>query len=120
MGFFDDYTDTSSGGAYVKEAYKDAVAKAGVPFPITKVDVKANPFEKDAEQWVLSVIVPTLDDDGELGDENDERLMAFSVGSVESRDRMLSAMAKWLEDPTNEPPVVKLEKVGRSWVLRKA
>jgi hypothetical protein len=123
VGFFDENPELAGtgGGNYVGEEQKNALKDGGVPFAITKVVREADPFNKpqpgqpQPERHVLTVLIP----DEETGEET-EMSMAFNIGKVESRNRMLDGMATWLENPANEPPVVKLEKVGRSWVLRPA
>lgn len=111
-GFFDTFQDTSSSG-YLKADDKAFLMDNGIAFPITAVSVADHP--EYGERYLCAVVVPTKE-----GGEPEARTLAFPVGSVESRDRMLDAMAKWLDDPTAEPPVVKLEKVGRSLILRPA
>lgn len=120
--FFDENPDVLEGGGgdFVSEAEKISLANDGVPFAVTQVRREPDPFNKGKtnedtgepyERHVLHIVIA----DGE-----DERKMAFSINKVESRNRMLDTMEKWLEDPSNEPPVVKLEKINRSWVLRPA
>lgn len=107
MGFFDTYTDTSGSG-YVNAAEKKVLMDEGVTFPISQVFVEDHP--EFGERYVASVTVP-----GEDGLE--DRRISFPKGTVDSRDRMLDAMEKWLEDPDNELPIVKLTKVGRSIII---
>lgn len=113
MGFWDDNEDLlASGGAYVGKDEKQDLMENGVVFPITGIIVEDSP--KFGERYVATVVLP--DEDGSKSD----RLISFPKGTVESRDRTLDRMRKWLEDPTNEPPLVKLEKVGRSILVRPA
>ena len=109
--FFDTFQDTSSSG-YLNKDDKQVLIDNGISFPITSVKVEDHP--EYGERYVCGVTVPSLENEGETED----RLLSFPIGTVESRDRMLEAMSKWLDDPTAEPPVVKLDKVGRSLILR--
>lgn len=112
MSFFDEYKDIG-GGEYVGADEKNALIDNGIPIQIT--DVVYQEESKYGERYVCRVMLP----DEESGEHTDERLMSFSAGTVESRDRMLEAMMKWLEDGDNEPPWVKLEKVGRAVIIVK-
>lgn len=112
MSFFDTFQDTSTSG-FLKADDKQFLMDNGIEFPISQVTKYDHP--EYGEQFQCTVTVPTKE-----GGEAETRTLAFPIGTVESRDRMLEAMAKWLDDPTNEPPVVKLEKVGRSLILRAA
>jgi hypothetical protein len=118
LGFFDEFQDTS-GGNYVGKDEKAALMEAGASFPI--VALKLDDHPQHGERFVATVLLPEKDDEGEYVEgTQEERLITFPYGTVESRDRMLTAMVAWLEDPANEPPVVKLEKVGRSIIVRPA
>lgn len=111
MGFFDEFQDTAS-GAWVAKDEKQELMDNGVAFPITAVDVEDSP--QYGERYVTKVTLPN--EEGE----DEERLISFPKGSVESRDRMLDAMAKYLEGEGVDAPVVTLEKVGRSIIIRAA
>lgn len=117
MGFFDEFKDTS-GGAYVGKDDKQVLMEQGISFPIIALKVEDSPTY--GERYIATVVIPGGVFDGEGDDVERERLISFPKGTVESRDRMLTAMLAWLDDPTNEPPVVKLEKVGRSILVRSA
>lgn len=110
MGFFDEFQDTASGD-WVKKDEKAQLMEDGTPFPITAVTIEDSP--QFGERYVAKIVLEG--DDGPA-----DRLISFPKGSVESRDRLLDALTKWLEDPANEVPVVKLEKVGRSIIIRAA
>lgn len=107
--FFDEYVEV--GGSFVNAEEKQALAEAGMPIPISGVSLQDGQF---GEQYLLQVAL----EDPATGDVED-RVMAFSTKSVESRDRMLEAMSEWFKSG-GAPVSVKLEKVGRSWLLRKA
>lgn len=111
MGFFDEYKDIG-GGEYVGADEKAVLIESGIPFQMT--DVVYQEESKFGERYVTRVMLP----DPETG-ETEERLMSFSAGTVESRDRMLKALQEWLDDADNEPPYVKLEKVGRAVIIVK-
>lgn len=110
--FKDQYKDIG-GGQYISAEEKQVLADSGAEFVITEViEDKANKY---GERYVLKVVVP----DGILEPTDAEtRNMAFSIGTVESRDRMLSQMEEYLEGDDAEDVAATLEKVGRSWILR--
>jgi hypothetical protein len=114
MGFDFDKYDTG-GGAYIGAAEKKAIAEAGIPFVITAVrEEQENRF--DQPRYVVSVTVPNP----ESGDD-EERLLSFPIGSgVDSRDRMLDGLKAYLEGDAAEEVKAKLEKVGRSYIIRQA
>lgn len=109
MSFFDEYKDIG-GGEYVSSDEKQVLIDNGIPFQMT--DVVYQEESKFGERFVTRVMLP----DTESG-EPEERLMSFGAGTVESRDRMLRALAEWLDEADNEPPFVKLEKVGRAVII---
>lgn len=109
MGFFDEYKDIG-GGEYVSADEKAVLIENGIPFQIT--DVVYQEESKFGERFVTRALLP----DPDTGEE-EERLMSFGAGTVESRDRMLRALAEWLDEADNEPPYVKLEKVGRAVII---
>lgn len=111
MSFFDEYKDIG-GGDYVSSEEKDVLIDNGIPFQIT--DVVYQEESKFGERFVTRVQLP----DPETG-EKAERLMSFGAGTVESRDRMLRALAEWLDEADNEAPFVKLTKVGRAVIIEK-
>ena len=111
MSFFDEYKDIG-GGEYVSSDEKNVLIDNGIPFQMT--DVVYQEESKFGERFVTRVILP----DPETG-ETEERLMSFGAGTVESRDRLLRAMAEWLDEADNEPPYVKLNKVGRAVIIEK-
>lgn len=112
MSFFDEYKDIG-GGQYVGAEEKAVLIENGIPLQIT--DVVYQDESKYGERYVCRVLLP----DEESGKYEDERLMSFSAGTVESRDRMLAALSEWLDDADNAPPWVKLEKVGRAVIIVK-
>jgi len=105
MGFFDEYQDTSAGN-WVKAEGKADLMESGTPFTVRSCSLEDT--ERFGERYRLEVTLV----DGE------EALMGFGAGSVDSRDRMLDAMAKYLEDDKAAKPIVVLEKNGRSQILR--
>jgi hypothetical protein len=111
VSFFDGYKDIG-GGQYVGSDEKDVLIENGIPFQMT--DVVYQEESKFGERFVTRVLLP----DPETG-ETEERLLSFGVGTVESRDRMLRALAEWLDEGDNEPPYVKLTRVGRAVIIEK-
>lgn len=112
MSFFDEYKDIG-GGEYVSADEKQVLIDNGIPFQMT--DVVYQEESKFGERFVARVLLP----DPDTGEE-EERLISFGVGTVESRDRLLRALAEWLDAADNAPPFVKLEKVGRAVIIVKA
>ena len=106
MGFFDTYQDTAPEGSWVGKDEKDTLIANATPMTVVKVERGEGQF---GERFVATVTI-----DGE------ERLISFPFGTVESRDRMLNALEKYLEDADAEPPVVKLEKAGRAIIISAA
>lgn len=117
MGFYDTYEEGT--GAWLTAEEKKIIAENGVAFTISAIArVTTNWQGKEGEQYALQITLP----DPATGDD-EERQMGFTIGTVESRDRMCSAMKQWLENPLNddeERPRTKLEMIGRSWILRAA
>lgn len=111
MGFFDEYKDIG-GGKYVGADEKAVLIENGIPIQI--IDVVYQEESKYGERFVTRVLLPDPD-----GGEAEERLMSFSAGTVESRDRMLRALMEWLDEADNEPPYVKLNKVGRAVIVER-
>jgi hypothetical protein len=111
VGF--DFSKYDNGGNYLDAAEKVAIAESGIPFVIKAV----RDGEYDGQpRYNLDVIVPNP----ETGDD-EERVMAFPVGSgVESRDSMLKALQAYLQSEDAEEVKAKLEKVGRSYIIREA
>lgn len=103
MGFFDEYQD-ESGGKWLNADAKAELIESGQP--VTIVSVGTEDTDRFGERYVLDVII-----DGE------EKALGFGMGTVDSRDRMLANMERYLDDPAAEKPVVKLTKVGRSQIL---
>jgi hypothetical protein len=116
MSFFDEYVDIG-GGSWVKGPEKQVLMDNGIPFQVTAVvDDDTNSYEGQASpRFVVVALIP----DPETGSE-EERKIGFPKGTVESRDRMLSQMAEYLEREDADAVIVKLEKVGRSILLRQA
>jgi hypothetical protein len=109
--FWDENPD-EGGGSYVGEDEKNDLIANGIAFPIIALRVDDHP--QYGERFAATVILQ--DDEGD----DEERVITFPIGSVESRDRVLGKMEKFLEDPKNDPPLAKLERVGRSILVRNA
>lgn len=110
MSFFDTYKDIG-GGEYVGADEKNVLIDNGIPVQIT--DVVYQEESKFGARFVCRVLLP----DEETGAYDDERLMSFTAGTVDSRDRMLRAMADYLDDADAEEVWVKFTKVGRSVII---
>jgi len=111
LSFWDEYKEI--GGNYLKAAEKDVLMENGIPFTVTSVTLDNHP--QYGERYVASVNVPNP----ETGEE-EERAISFPFGTVESRDRMLAQMAEYLGRDDAEEVKVKLEKAGRSILVRQA
>jgi hypothetical protein len=114
VGFFEQFkVDEGGTGEYVKEDEKNLLIANKTPFSITAVTFGKNPFavtEKDGTITAENRYVVTALIDGA------ERRLSFVAGSVDSRDRLLSAMAEYLEDG-GEAPTVALERAGRAVLI---
>ena len=108
MGFFEEYVDDSPGSVYVTGEEKDQLITAGTILTITGVEFEPEGGYDDNDRYVLDVV---------LGDA--ERKLSFQAGSVDSRDKMLAAMADFIER-TGETVSVKLSQQGRSVIITAA
>jgi hypothetical protein len=116
MAFFDEYQDLGGGG-WMKADEKQVLMEQGIPFQVIDVvDDPTNTYEgAPSPRYVVVALVPNPEDGTE-----EERKLGFPKGTVESRDRMLVQLAEYLQREDAEQVIVKLEKVGRSHVLRQA
>ena len=106
MGFFDEFKDVS-GGSWVGTAEKAELIDAGTVLTVT--DVIYDPTNKYGPRYVVKF---TLD--------GEDRSIGFGAESVESRDRMLAALADYLNANEGETVDIVMEQRGRSVVLSKA
>jgi hypothetical protein len=112
VAFWDEYKEV--GGNFIKAAEKKILMDEGVPFPITAVvEDQANKY---GPRYVAKVVIP----EGVDGVDAGERALAFPIGTVESRDRMLNQMTAYLDREDADDVVVKLEQVGQSIIIRQA
>ena len=111
MGFWDEYQDIG-GGSWVSAEEKQVLAENGIPLTITAV------VDDDENKYGARYVVKFNAADPETG-EDEERQVGLQKGTVESRDRMLKQLQGFLADG-GEPVEVKLAKVGRSYVFKKA
>lgn len=112
MSFWDEYQDIG-GGSWISAEEKAVMAENGIPFTVSAVvDDDENKY---GERFVVKGLVP----DPETG-EDAERQVGFPKGTVESRDRMLRQLQGYLQGEGAEPVVVKIAKIGRSYVLQNA
>lgn len=110
-GFWDEYTEVS--GNFIGADEKAVLMEQGIP--LTVLGVIEDQHNQYGPRFVATVLAPNP----ETGDE-EERLISFPIGTVESRDRMLAQMSEYLKRDDAEKVVVKLEKKGRSILLRQA
>jgi len=114
LSFFDEYKDIGAiGGDYLTAAEKQVIIDEGIPFEIT--DILDDDESQYGARFVCVVNVP----DPESGDEA-SRKWSFTKSTVESRDRMLVQMQEYLKQDDSQPVLVKVEKVGRSNIIRQA
>ena len=111
MAFWDEYKEV--GGNYIGADEKAVLMENGIP--LTVVDVIEDQANQYGPRWVAKVMAPNP----ESGDE-EERAISFPIGTVESRDRMLKQLSEYLAREDAETVVVKLEKAGRSILIRQA
>lgn len=106
MGFFDEYKDVS-GGSWVGKEEKAELIEAGSVISVTSVIF--DPTNKYGERYVVKFQL-----DGE------DRSIGFGAGTVESRDRMLSALSAYLDNNEGETVDLILTQKGRSVILEEA
>lgn len=111
MGFWDEYKEI--GGNFIKADEKTVMIENGIPMRVQ--DVIEDQNNQYGPRYVAKVIVPNP----ETGEE-EERAISFPIGTVESRDRMLAQLVDYLARDDHEEVVVKLEKIGRSILIRQA
>lgn len=133
-GFFDTNEDLRDGGSagldggeYITKDEKRELINSGQPFKATAVKFEPGEGYEGADRYVVTI---DLDEGPVVGDE--ERALTFNVsykddgvtprvGSRDSRDPesagFLYKLEKWLEDPANEPPKLKMTKIGRAQIL---
>lgn len=98
--FFDTYADGGpDGGAFIGKLEKDELIAARTPLTVTRITRGTTKF---GEQYFVHVLVE--------GEEED-RVLGFKTGQVESRDRKLDAMQEWLLVEENDLPVVRIVNV---------
>lgn len=111
LGFFDTFQEV--GGNFVGAEEKAVLIENGIP--LTVLAVVMDEQNKYGPRFVAKCLVPNP-----TTAQPEERSISFPVGSVDSRDRMLTAMSEWLRENPEESVTVKLEKAGRAILLRKA
>lgn len=111
MSFWDEYKEI--GGNFIKADEKAVLMENGIPLKVLAV------IEDQANQYGPRYVAQVEVANPETG-EDEERAISFPIGTVESRDRMLSQLLTYLDGDDAEEVVVKLEKVGRSILLRQA
>jgi len=109
--FFSTYVDDTpyEGGDYVTGEEKEELLKSGKSFIIRAVTLEPTGGYKDTERFLLDI---TLDDA--------ERKLGFQTGSVDSRDRMLAAMADFLAANPGKTVQARIEAAGRATLVTAA
>jgi hypothetical protein len=111
VSFFDEYTEIR--GNFIGADEKQVLIDEGIPFQITAIQFDEE--NKFGPRYVAGVLVP----DPANGEE-EERLISFPKGTVDSRDRMLAQMTDYLARDDAQPVLVKLEKAGKAILIRQA
>jgi len=107
-GFFSTYVDDSpGGGTWISGDEKEKLIESGDAFDITAVDI--DPGDKYGERFVLDVVLA-----------GEARKIGFQTGTVDSRDRMLGAMAEFLAANAGSQVRAKLAASGRSTLVTAA
>lgn len=109
MGFFDTYEDEGGDKTYVTSAEKATLIENGTSFSVNGVEFQKGQGYKGADRYLLTITL-----------EGEDRKLSFGTGTVDSRDRMLGAMAEFLATDGATAPVVRIEKAGAAEVLRPA
>ena len=109
--FFETYTDDNPSGssAYLAGAEKDALLESGSSFAIVGVKFDEKGGFDNADRYLLDIILA-----------GEERKLSFQAGSVDSRDRMLAAMASYLDANAGVTVNAKLEASGRATLVTAA
>lgn len=109
--FFDSYVDDNPGGGsqYVSGEEKEALLASGNAFAITGVKFDPKGGYDNADRYVLDVILA-----------GEERKLSFQAGSVDSRDRMLAAMAEFLDANAGTTVNATLVASGRATLITAA
>lgn len=112
MSFWDEYTEVA-GGAFVSAEEKATLASNGVVFEITGVSEEKG--GKYGDRFLTKIMLPNP-----LTGEDEERILGFGKGTVTTRDAMLEALTGYLGSNNPVPVMVKLEKAGQAYLIRKA
>ena len=108
-GFFESYIDDSPGGnQYVSGDEKELLAAEGTVFAIKSVKFEETGGYKDTPRFLLGI---TLNDE--------DRKLGFQAEAVDSRDRMLTAMADYFANG-GAPVNARIEQAGRSQLITAA
>lgn len=110
MGFFDTYEDDgpADGGQYISKSEKAELIENGTPVTISKVEFQPEKGYKGSDRFLLTVTV-----DGS----EDERFLSFGTGTVDSRDRMLTAMQEYLSANEGQTVTIVIEEAGAAQIL---
>ena len=105
MGFFDEYVDDSQPSGYVSA---DQLGTDKSTFTIVGIEFQPEQGYEGADRYLADIVL-----DGE------EKKASFGAGSVDSRDKMLAAMADFIQR-TGETVTVSASKQGRAVILTAA
>jgi hypothetical protein len=110
--FFGTYVDDNPGGGggqYVSGPEKEALLDSGESFTIVGVKFDEKGGFDNADRFLLDIILAGT-----------ERKLSFQAGSVDSRDRMLAAMAEYLDANAGATVNARLEASGRATLITAA
>lgn len=111
MSFWDSYKEI--GGNYIGAEEKQVIMDEGIPLVVQEVILD------EENQYGPRFVAKVLVANPETGEE-EERNLSFPRGTVESRDRLLTQLTAYLEGEEGATVTIKLEKVGRSILIRNA
>lgn len=117
MSFFDEYKEI--GGKFLNATDKQVLMDDGIPFQV--LAIVRDEENQYGPRYVAQTLLPCTIEEGAVASSDESTAnIAFPIGTVESRDRMLSQMNDYLGREDAAPVIVKLEKAGRSILLRQA
>lgn len=101
------FDEFKGGGSYLTEDEKKALASSKQVFAIKSVEFQEGQGYEGKDRFLVTI---------ELADE--EKLLSFQHGSVESRDEMLAKLSKHVAE--NGPEYATLKKAGRAFLFEGA
>lgn len=100
MGFFDTYEDEGGDKTYIGKAEKADLIRNKTAFAIESVTFEPGKGYQGGDRFLAIINL-----------NGEERKLSFGAGSVESRDRMLTAMGEFLASEEGQPVTVIIEEV---------